>query len=66
MFLNLASWLVVSLIDNLTLKWMDSIRVDVCFNRNKVTHFHEDMKIVPSLPMIFSYWWQYMVFTKYG
>ena len=44
-FKYLAPLLVVSLIDNLTFKCMDSNRGDVSFNFDKVTYFHKDYSL---------------------
>ena len=41
----LAPWLVVSLIDNLTYKCIDSNRRDASFNFNMNTYFHKDYSL---------------------
>ena len=44
-FKYLAPWLVVSLIDNLTFKYLAIDRMDVSFNFNKNTYFHKDYSL---------------------
>ena len=36
---------IVSLIDNLTFKYLDTNRMDVSFNFNKKTYFHKDYSL---------------------
>ena len=52
----------MSLVDNLTFKYLDINRMDVSFNFNKATYFHKDY----SLPATdFQLRLHYTVFTKY-
>ena len=44
-FKCLAPRLILSLIDNLTFKYLDINRMDVSFNFNKATYFHKDYSL---------------------